>query len=85
MNTSELIAKLLASRNTIRTKLAALGLVDSAAKLEACAEAVNNITDNGAVSAEVKEGESYNIPAGWHNGEGTVELTKDIEEALAAI
>lgn len=72
MSISEQITRLQTARNTIRAKLAAIGLVDNAAKLETCAEAINGITDNGAVSASVKEGESYKIPAGWHNGAGTV-------------
>ena len=28
---------------------------------------------------------SYTVPQGYHNGSGTVSLTGDIEEALAAI
>lgn len=72
MSISDQIIRIQTARNTIKDKLAALGLVDSAAKLEACAEAINGITDNGAVSASVKEGEKYTIPAGWHNGGGIV-------------
>lgn len=72
MSISDQITRLQTARNTIRAKLSAIGLVDSAAKIEDCAEAINNIADNGAVSASVKEGESYKIPAGWHNGGGTV-------------
>ena len=73
MSISEQIVRLQTARNTIKDKLAALGLVDSTAKLEACAEAVNSIKDNGAISASIKEGEKYTIPAGWHNGGGTVQ------------
>ena len=43
--------------------------------------------DNGAVN-ETMDGmttTSYTIPAGYHNGSGKVSLTKDIEQALAAI
>ena len=72
MSISEQITRIQTARNTIKDKLSAIGLVDSAAKLEACAEAINGITDNGAVSASVKEGEKYTIPAGWHNGGGIV-------------
>lgn len=60
------------ARNTIRNKLVALGLVESTAKLDACATAINNIKDNGSVSAQVKEGETYTIPEGMHDGTGTV-------------
>lgn len=73
MSISDQIIRIQTARNTIKDKLAALGLVDSSAKLEACAEAINGITDNGAVSATIKEGEKYTIPAGWHNGGGTVQ------------
>lgn len=72
MSISEQITRIQTARNTIKDKLSAIGLVDSSAKLEACAEAINGIENNGAVSASVKEGESYKIPAGWHNGAGVV-------------
>lgn len=72
MSISEKITGLQTIRNRMREKLAAMGLVDSAAKFESIANAVEGIKDNGAVSASVKEGESYKIPAGWHNGAGTV-------------
>lgn len=61
-----------AARNTIRNKLVALKLVESTAKIDECATAVAGIEDRGAVAAEVKEGESYTVPRGWHNGSGTV-------------
>ncbi|MGI6014442.1 MAG: hypothetical protein ACOX7K_09235 [Oscillospiraceae bacterium] len=66
------ITRIQTDRNTIRTKLNTIGLVELTANLDACASAVNSIVDNGAVSAQVKEGESYTIPAGYHNGSGTV-------------
>lgn len=72
MSIAEQITKIQTARNIIREKLASLGLVDSVAKLEACAAAINEIKDNGAVTATVKEGESFTIPAGYHNGSGSV-------------
>lgn len=72
MSISDQITRIQQERNKIRTKLAEIGLVDSAAKLDACATAIDGIENNGAVSASVKEGESYKIPAGWHNGAGVV-------------
>lgn len=60
------------ARNKIRNKLVALGLAESTAKLDACANAIDGIADNGAVSAEVKEGETYTIAKGYHDGTGTV-------------
>lgn len=66
------LAKLQTARNKIRTKLVSLGLVPAAAKLEDCAVAVDGISNQGAVSATVQEGDTYTIPAGYHNGSGTV-------------
>ena len=60
------------SRNTIRNKLIDFGLAQSNDQLSALATAINGIQDNGSVSATVKEGESYTIPKGYHNGTGTV-------------
>lgn len=72
MSISTQLARIQSARNTIRDKLLALGLVDNSAKLDTCATAVDGIKDNGAVSGNVKEGETYTIPAGYHNGSGTV-------------
>lgn len=60
------------NRNTIRNKLVNFGEVESSATLAECATAFEGMANNGAVDAEVKEGESYTIPKGWHNGSGTV-------------
>lgn len=60
------------SRNIIRAKLIELGLVDSGAKLDTLAAVIEQIINRGAVSVQVKEGETYTIPAGFHNGSGTV-------------
>lgn len=72
MSTQIEITRLQSARNTIRTKLTELGLADSTAKLDDLATAVEGIKNNGAVSAQVQEGDSYTIPAGYHNGSGTV-------------
>lgn len=72
MSVSEQITRIQTDRNTIRSKLNALGLVEATATLDDCATAVEGIEDRGAVSANVKEGETYTIPKGYHNGSGTV-------------
>lgn len=72
MSISTEISRIQASRDKIRTKLVGLGLVESGAKLDACATAVENIANRGSVSATVKEGETYTIEAGYHDGTGTV-------------
>lgn len=72
MSTSTEITRLTESRNTIRDKLIDLGLATSTSKLDALATAIDGITNRGAVSATVQEGATYTIPAGYHNGSGTV-------------
>lgn len=72
MSTATEITRIQDARNTIRDKLIDLGLANSTAKLDALATAVDGIVNNGAVSAEVTEGAAYTIPAGYHNGSGTV-------------
>ena len=64
------LSRIQTDRNTIRTKLVALGLVSSTANLDDCATAVGGIENRGAVSASVQEGDTYTIPAGYHNGSG---------------
>lgn len=61
-----------AARNTIRTKLVELGLAESSAKLDALATVISGIINRGAVNVQVQEGDTYTIPAGYHNGSGTV-------------
>ena len=72
MSISTELSRLQTARNKIRTKLIALGLVTATAKLDDCASAVDGISNQGAVSATVQEGDTYTIPAGYHNGSGTV-------------
>lgn len=72
MSTATEITRLQNARNTIRDKLIDLGLANSTAKIDVLATAVDGIVNNGAVSAEVQEGAAYTIPAGYHNGSGTV-------------
>lgn len=72
MSTATEIARLTDARNTIRDKLIELGMATSTSKLDALATAIDGITNRGAVSAQVQEGDTYTIPAGYHNGSGTV-------------
>lgn len=70
--TASEITRIQNARNTIRDKLIDLGLAESTSKIDALATAVYGITNRGAVSATVQEGDTYTIPAGYHNGSGTV-------------
>lgn len=72
MSTSTEITRLQTARNTIRTKLVELGLATATSKLDTLATAVEGIDNKGAVNAQVKEGETYTIPKGYHNGSGVV-------------
>ena len=72
MSTATEISRLTDARNTIRDKMIELGMATSTSKLDALATAIDGITNRGAVSASVQEGDTYTIPAGYHNGSGTV-------------
>ena len=50
-------------------------------------QAAGTMPNNGSVSKQIDgmTETSYTIPAGYHNGSGTVTLTDDIETALASI
>lgn len=72
MSVATELARIQTDRNTIRAKLVALGMADSTANLDTLAAAIEAIVDQGAVSVSIKEGESYTVPAGYHNGSGTV-------------
>ena len=71
-NIAKSIESITNSRNTIRNKLIDFGLAQNNDHLAALATAISNITDNGSVQASVREGETYNIPKGYHDGSGTV-------------
>ena len=66
------ISRIQSARNKIRTWLSGLGLATTTATIDECAAAVESIVNRGSVSAQVREGESYTIPAGYHDGGGTV-------------
>ncbi len=66
------ISRLQADRNIIRAKLVELGLAASTDKLDALAAAISHMINCGTVSVTVREGETYTVPRGYHNGSGTV-------------
>lgn len=71
-NIAQQIQRIQDDRNRIRSKLTELGLADSVANLDTLTTAVESIENQGSVSATVKEGDTYTIPKGYHNGSGTV-------------
>ena len=72
------ISRIQANRNTIRAKLVSLGMANNTDNLDALASAIEGLVNRGAVSVEIKEGTSYTIPAGYHNGSGTVKAISDV-------
>lgn len=82
MSISLEISRLQGLRNAIRTKLIAMKIIaNSSATLEECKDAIEGITDNGAVAGTIstKDG-TYTVPAGYHNGSGTVGIA-EIEQS----
>ncbi|MBR5216200.1 MAG: hypothetical protein IKV80_08280 [Bacteroidales bacterium] len=72
MTISTEISRLQAARNSIRAKLVELGMANNTDNIDKLAAAIAALINQGAVAVSVKEGETYTIPAGYHNGAGTV-------------
>lgn len=72
MSVATYISNIESSRNAIRNKLIELGMAASSDKLDKLAIAIEGIINHGAVQITVQEGDTYTIPAGYHNGNGTV-------------
>ena len=72
MSISTELSRIQADRNTIRAKLVELGMANNTDNLTHLATSIENLVNQGAVSINVMEGETYTIPAGYHNGSGTV-------------
>ena len=66
------ISRIEQARNLLRTKAVELSISSGTEKLDALAEDYNAIVKQGSVSAQIKEGETYTIPKGYHDGTGTV-------------
>lgn len=66
------ISRIQSARDTLRTKAVELKISAGTEKLDELAEDYGGITNQGGVTAQVKEGETYTIPKGYHDGTGTV-------------
>lgn len=77
MSVSTEISRITADRNTIRAKLVELGMATGTDNLTKLAAAIEAIVNQGAVSVEILEGTTFTIPAGYHNGSGTVKALTD--------
>ena len=72
MSVSTELSRIQSDRNTIRAKLVELGMATNTDNLDKLAAAIEGLVNRGAISVTVQEGETYTIPAGYHNGSGTV-------------
>lgn len=66
------LTRIQGARDTLRTKAIELKISSGTEKLDELAEDYNGIENQGSVSVQVKEGETYTIPKGYHDGTGTV-------------
>lgn len=66
------ITRIQSARNTLRTKAVELKISAGTERLDELAADFDGILNQGSVSAQVKEGETYTIPKGYHDGTGTV-------------
>ena len=72
-NIAQEILRITTARNTIRNKVVNLfGNNHTTDDITALASVIDGIVNQGAVSAQVQEGQTYTIPAGYHNGSGVV-------------
>lgn len=83
MAISDQIERLQGIKEVLRTALVGLGLAASEADLEACAQAVADLPNRGAVQGSIAAADApYAVPAGYHNGEGTVGIAGAEKEKL---
>lgn len=66
------ITRITGLKSRIRSQLITLGLAQSGATLSDCTNAIEGIENQGSITATVQEGDTFTIPAGYHNGSGTV-------------
>lgn len=66
------LSRIQTARDTLRNKAVELKISAGTEKLDELAEDYGGIVNQGSVSAQVKEGETYTIPKGYHDGTGTV-------------
>lgn len=85
MSISSEITRLQSLRNTLRTKLVSMLGLSSAADLEDCVTAVEEIPENGAVSGTISTvAGKYTVPQGYHNGSGSVAISSTEQAKIIA-
>lgn len=73
------ISRIQSNKTTIRAKLVELGMATNTDNLDKLAASIEALVNKGAVSVTVTEGNTYTIPAGYHNGSGTVTAVSDAD------
>lgn len=77
------ITRIQGLRNALRAKLVALGLAQSSADLEDCVTAVEGVENRGGVTGSIADKSTpYSVPAGYHNGSGTVSIATAEQQKL---
>lgn len=66
------LTRILSARNSIRNKGVTLGIMLGTDNITEVAAKFETIINHGAVHEEVKEGETFQIPKGFHDGSGTI-------------
>ena len=66
------LERILTARDALRAKAVELKISAGTEKLDELVEDFNSLEYQGSISAQVKEGETYTIPKGVHDGTGTV-------------
>ncbi len=77
MSISTEISRIQANKTKIRAKLVELGMATNTDNLDVLAASIEGLINRGAVSVEILEGTTYTIPAGYHNGSGTIKAMTD--------
>ena len=66
------LTRIYGARNVLRNKGVDLGVALATDSLTQIATKFDGITNRGAITATVMEGETFTIPEGYHSGSGTV-------------
>lgn len=79
------VTRITEARNSIRTKLVALGLATVSDKLDTLATKINGIIDrNGGGGTISTKNSKVNIPAGYYDGTGSVSISTTEQNKIVA-
>lgn len=79
MSIATQIQRIKTAKCKIRDKLVELKLASPTDNIDTLAAVVEGIENKGGINAEIFEGSTYTIPAGYHDGTGTVHAMTDVE------